>query len=90
MDINLFVELISHQIRINAIGPEPVDTSLHSAAKLVLSTGQLKQMNQGIINIIPLGCVRSPEEIAKMISFFIAVYICDGSRTDRGWHMSMG
>ncbi|QDK77530.1 SDR family oxidoreductase [Spirosoma sp. KCTC 42546] len=67
---NLSTELIAHQIRVNAISPGPVDTSLHSATKLGISDQQLIQMNQGIIEAIPLGRFGRPEEIAKVALFF--------------------
>jgi NAD(P)-dependent dehydrogenase (short-subunit alcohol dehydrogenase family) len=67
---NLSTELISRHIRVNAISPGPVDTVLHSAAKLGISEQQLTQMNQGIIEAIPLGRFGRPEEIAKVALFF--------------------
>ncbi|WP_338872598.1 SDR family oxidoreductase [Spirosoma sp. SC4-14] len=67
---NLSTELIGRQIRVNAISPGPIDTSLHSAAKLGISDQQLTQMNQGIVEAIPLGRFGRPEEIAKVVLFF--------------------
>jgi len=67
---NLSTELISRHIRVNAISPGPVDTSLHSAVKLGISDSQLAQMNQGIIQAVPLGRFGRPEEIAKVALFF--------------------
>ncbi|QHV96900.1 SDR family oxidoreductase [Spirosoma endbachense] len=67
---NLSVELISRNIRVNAISPGPIQTPLHTSTKLGLSEQQVDQMNQGIIEKIPLHRFGRPEEIAKVALFF--------------------
>ena len=67
---NLSVELVPRRIRVNAISPGPIDTSLHSAAKLGISDQALTQMNQSIVEQSPLGRFGRPEEIAKVALFF--------------------
>lgn len=67
---NLSAELLPRRIRVNAISPGPVETSLHSAAKLGISPQALQHMNQSIIEQIPLHRFGRPEEIAKVALFF--------------------
>ncbi|UFH56299.1 SDR family oxidoreductase [Spirosoma sp. KNUC1025] len=67
---NLSVELIGRNIRVNAVSPGPIQTPLHTSAKLGLSEQQVEQMNQGIIEQIPLHRFGRPEEVAKVVLFF--------------------
>ena len=70
MTKNLSAELIGRNIRVNAISPGPIQTPLHTSAKLGLSEREVDQMNQGIIEKIPLHRFGRPEEIAKVVLFF--------------------
>jgi NAD(P)-dependent dehydrogenase (short-subunit alcohol dehydrogenase family) len=70
MTKNLSSELIGRNIRVNAISPGPIQTALHTSAKLGLSELEVDQMNQGIIEKIPLHRFGRPEEIAKVALFF--------------------
>lgn len=64
----LSAELLSRKIRVNAISPGPVSTSIFS--KTGLTEDQLAQVTQGIRSQIPIGRFGNPEEIAKVAVFF--------------------
>lgn len=61
-------ELLPKRIRVNAISPGPVKTSILS--KTGLSADQLEQVTQNIQSQVPLGRFGDPEEIAKVATFF--------------------
>jgi NAD(P)-dependent dehydrogenase (short-subunit alcohol dehydrogenase family) len=67
---NLSAELVGRKIRVNAISPGPIETSLHTSAKLGITEEQLAAMGEGIISQIPVGRFGKPEEIAKAALYF--------------------
>jgi len=67
---NLSAELVSRNIRVNAISPGPVGTPLHSSEKFGITDQQLLDMNEGIVKQMPIGRFGNVEEIAKIVTFF--------------------
>jgi len=61
-------ELVSRKIRVNAISPGPVSTSILS--RLGLPSDQLEQMTGFLQGQVPLGRFGTPEELAKVALFF--------------------
>jgi NAD(P)-dependent dehydrogenase (short-subunit alcohol dehydrogenase family) len=61
-------ELLPRKIRVNAISPGPVKTSILN--KTGLSADQLEQVRHGLQSQVPLGRFGDPEEIAKVATFF--------------------
>lgn len=67
---NLSAELLPRKIRVNAVSPGPVATTLHSSEKLAISVEQLEQMGESLSQQIPIGRFGDAAEIAKTITFF--------------------
>jgi NAD(P)-dependent dehydrogenase (short-subunit alcohol dehydrogenase family) len=65
------VDLKQRKIRVNAISPGPIDTpaSRLSLSGLVQSEQQSQQLRKKLVNIVPLGRMGSPDEVAKVASF---------------------
>jgi NAD(P)-dependent dehydrogenase (short-subunit alcohol dehydrogenase family) len=61
------VDLRHRKIRVNAISPGPIDTPIFS--NLMQSDEQSEQFKQNIVNVVPMGRMGSPDEIAKVVSF---------------------
>jgi NAD(P)-dependent dehydrogenase (short-subunit alcohol dehydrogenase family) len=65
------LELKHRKIRVNAIGPGPIDTpglrGLFSA--LAQDEEQIQQIRTGMESSVPVGRMGSPEEVAKAVSF---------------------
>lgn len=55
-------ELAPHGIRVNAVSPGVIDTPYHEQ----FSTGD---MMKGYVNMIPMGRIGKPEEVASVITF---------------------
>lgn len=64
----LSAELLPRKIRVNAISPGPVSTPIFG--KTGLDNEQLEQATNHIKSQIPIGRFGSPDEIAKVASFF--------------------
>ncbi|CAM5764184.1 short-chain dehydrogenase [Labrys miyagiensis] len=60
-------ELIGRGIRLNAVSPGPVATPLYG--KLGFSETDLKNVAEGIKNLVPAGRFGEPSEIAKAVVF---------------------
>ena len=60
-------ELISRGIRVNAVSPGPIATSLYS--KLGLSEADLKAVSASILGQVPAGRFGAPAEIARAVVF---------------------
>jgi NAD(P)-dependent dehydrogenase (short-subunit alcohol dehydrogenase family) len=65
---SLSAELLSRRIRVNAISPGPVKTSILN--KLDLPAEQVQEMKDRLETQVPLGRFGNPEEIAKVAVFF--------------------
>ena len=64
------VELKARKIRVNAISPGVVPTEGYTApGTLALSPEQLQAFTEQMAARIPRGCVGTPDEIAKAVSF---------------------
>ena len=61
------VDLRHRKIRVNAISPGPIDTPIFS--NLLQNEEQSEQFKKNIINIVPMGRMGSPDEVAKAVSF---------------------
>lgn len=61
------VDLKYRKIRVNAISPGPIDTPMTSG--MVQNQEQGEQLKRALLNIIPLGRMGNPDEIAKAVSF---------------------
>ncbi len=62
-------ELAPEGIRVNAVSPGPIETSMFSADKLKISTQQLEQLGAGVLKGVPSGRFGKPEEVARVITF---------------------
>jgi len=60
-------ELKSRKIRVNAISPGPIDTSIFN--KMSLTTDQVQQFKTDVVNGVPLGRMGRPDELAKAALF---------------------
>ncbi|MBS1598336.1 MAG: SDR family oxidoreductase [Bacteroidetes bacterium] len=65
---NLSAELMPRKIRVNAISPGPIDTPLHT--KKGSTTEEDIANRNKTKSMIPIGRFGSPEEIAKLVTFF--------------------
>ncbi|HET7344475.1 MAG TPA: glucose 1-dehydrogenase [Nitrososphaeraceae archaeon] len=61
------VELRHHKIRVNAISPGPIDTSIFNG--LAQSQEQIEQFKTSFVSTVPLGRMGSPDEVTKAVSF---------------------
>ena len=61
------VDLRHRKIRVNAISPGPIDTPIFS--NLLQNEEQSEQFKKNIVNIVPMGRMGSPDEVAKAVSF---------------------
>ena len=60
-------DLRHRKIRVNAISPGPIDTPIFS--NLLQNEEQREQFKKNIVNIVPMGRIGSPDEVAKAVSF---------------------
>jgi NAD(P)-dependent dehydrogenase (short-subunit alcohol dehydrogenase family) len=81
---NLAAELAPHGIRVNCVRPGPVDTPIHRTA-VADPEARLRELG----NLVPLGRVGEPEEIARWIGHVVdpeagwvtgSVLVIDGGR----------
>jgi len=63
------VDLKHRKIRVNAISPGPIATPMVSSAGMGLSEEQVKQLIKSVVNIVPLGRMGNPDEVAKAVLF---------------------
>jgi NAD(P)-dependent dehydrogenase (short-subunit alcohol dehydrogenase family) len=61
------IELKSRKIRVNAISPGPIDTSIFN--KMSLTTDQIQQFKTDVVVGVPLGRMGRPDELAKAALF---------------------
>ncbi len=61
------VDLRHRKIRVNAISPGPIDTPIFS--NILQNEEQSEQFKKNIMNIVPMGRMGSPDEVAKVVSF---------------------
>ncbi|SHM52786.1 SDR family oxidoreductase [Chitinophaga sp. CF418] len=64
----LSTELLSRKIRVNAISPGPVRTPLYD--KFGFEKEQADAVQASIIGQVPMGRFGTPEEIARIVTFF--------------------
>ncbi len=62
------VELKQRKIRVNVVSPGPIDTPILSAG-IKLSEEQIEQFKASIVNVLPLGRMGNPDEVAKAVLF---------------------
>jgi len=62
------LELAPRQIRVNSVSPGPTATEIMN--KKGLNEVQLAELNQWMINRIPLKKIGKAEDVAKMVTFF--------------------
>jgi NAD(P)-dependent dehydrogenase (short-subunit alcohol dehydrogenase family) len=91
MSKTLSSELLGRGVRVNAVSPGPVETSLYD--KLGIPAAYREQVNKEIAATIPFGRFGTPEEIAKAVLYFASdeskwtvgsEIIIDGGRTLNG------
>ena len=61
------VDLRQRKIRVNAISPGPIDTTIFSTA--VQTEEESKQVKTSLVASVPMGRMGSPDEIAKAATF---------------------
>ena len=61
------VHLKHRKIRVNAVSPGPIDTPMTSGIALNEEMGE--QLKTNLLNIVPLGRMGNPDEVAKAVSF---------------------
>jgi len=64
----LSTELLSRKIRVNAISPGPVRTPLYD--KFGFDKEQAEAVQASIVGQVPMGRFGTPEEIARIVTFF--------------------
>ncbi|PSL35378.1 SDR family oxidoreductase [Chitinophaga ginsengisoli] len=64
----LSTELLSRRIRVNAISPGPVKTPLYD--KFGFDKEQAEAVQASIVGQVPMGRFGTPEEIARIVTFF--------------------
>ncbi|WP_020596380.1 SDR family oxidoreductase [Spirosoma panaciterrae] len=62
------VELASRQIRVNSVSPGPTQTEI--LTKAGYSSEQLKQLDQWMLDRIPLKQIGKAEDVGKMVAYF--------------------
>ena len=60
-------DLRHRKIRVNAISPGPIDTPIFGS--LMQNEEQIEQFKKNLVNIVPLGRMGYPDEIAKVVLF---------------------
>jgi len=63
------VDLKHRKIRVNTISPGPIATPTVSCFSMGLSEEQFEQFKKSVLNMVPLGRVGNPDEIAKAVAF---------------------
>ena len=63
------VGLKNRKIRVNAVSPGPIATPMATSAGSGLSEEQVDEFKKNILNMVPLGRVGIPDEIAKAVAF---------------------
>lgn len=61
------MKLKDRKIRVNAVSPGPINTPAHDRA--VGGTGDSQELRKHFANIVPLGRMGKPEEVASAVSF---------------------
>jgi NAD(P)-dependent dehydrogenase (short-subunit alcohol dehydrogenase family) len=61
------VDLKARKIRVNAIGPGPIDTPAFN--RLAKTEDEIRQIKANLVAAVPMGRIRTPDEIAKAVSF---------------------
>jgi NAD(P)-dependent dehydrogenase (short-subunit alcohol dehydrogenase family) len=61
-------ELKNRKIRVNVVSPGRIDTPAGSAAISGLQVGG-EQVNVGVVDLIPMGRMGTPDEVAKAVLF---------------------
>ena len=61
------VDLKHRKIRVNAISPGPIDTTIFNSA--VQTEEESEQIKASLVASVPMGRMGSPDEIAKAVSF---------------------
>ena len=63
------VDLKQRKIRVNVVSPGPIDTPMLSSAGMEISEEQFEQFKTSIVNVVPLGRMGNPDEVAKAVLF---------------------
>ena len=63
------LDLKHRKIRVNAISPGPIATPMVSSVGMGLSEEQVEQFKKSVLNMVPLGRMGNPDEIAKAVAF---------------------
>ncbi len=66
---SIALELAPHKIRVNAIGPGPIDTPLLASGR---SSGQHAELKEKFARLLPLGRMGTPEEVAVVVDFLLS------------------
>lgn len=61
------MDLKDRKIRVNAVSPGPINTPAHDRA--VGETGDSQELRKLFADIIPMGRMGEPEEVASAVSF---------------------
>ena len=62
-------ELAPEGIRVNAVSPGPIETSMFSAEKLGIGGTALEQLASAVLGQVPMKRFGKPEEVAQVIAF---------------------
>jgi NAD(P)-dependent dehydrogenase (short-subunit alcohol dehydrogenase family) len=90
------VELKHRKIRVNAISPGPIDTTIFSTA--VQTEEESKHVKASLVASVPMGRMGSPDEIAKAATFLASAdssfitgielsWLCAGASMSSRWHI---
>jgi NAD(P)-dependent dehydrogenase (short-subunit alcohol dehydrogenase family) len=63
------VDLKNRKIRVNAVSPGAISTPMATSAGLGLSEEQVEEFKKNVLNMVPLGRMGHPDEIARAVAF---------------------
>jgi NAD(P)-dependent dehydrogenase (short-subunit alcohol dehydrogenase family) len=63
------VDLKNCKIRVNAVSPGPIVTPMFSGQGMGLSEEQVEEFKKNVLNMVPLGRMGHPDEIARAVAF---------------------
>jgi len=80
-------ELAPEGIRVNAVSPGPIETSMFSPDKLGIDATALERLGSSVVGMVPLGRFGKPEEVAEVVAFLaspVASYVSGAQYTVGG------